>query len=103
MGPPPGAASVFVSLSIQIAFHRTAGLASQCSDSVADAAAYAVNLAKGGTMSLQSRIETLIDRHAILEHRIADEDHRPQPDSDALARLKVGKLRLKEEMERLRS
>ena len=53
-------------------------------------------------MNLQSRIETLKDRHATLEHRIADEDHRPQPDSDALARLKVEKLRLKEEMERLR-
>lgn len=54
-------------------------------------------------MNLQSRIETLKDRHATLEDRIADEDHRPQPNGDALARLKVEKLRLKEEMERLRS
>lgn len=53
-------------------------------------------------MNLQSRIETLKERHAILETRIADEDQRPQPDGDALARLKVEKLRLKEEMERLR-
>ena len=53
-------------------------------------------------MSLQSRIESLNDRHANLEVRIADEDHRPMPNNDALVRLKVEKLRLKEEMERLR-
>jgi len=35
--------------------------------------------------------------------RIADEDQRPRPDSDALARLKLEKLRLKEQMERLRA
>jgi hypothetical protein len=52
-------------------------------------------------MSLQSRIESLKTRHASLETRIADEDHRPRPDSEALSRLKLEKLRLKEEMERL--
>jgi hypothetical protein len=57
----------------------------------------------GGTMSLQSRIESLSNRHASLETRIFDEDHRPRPDDIALARLKVEKLRVKEEMERLRS
>ena len=56
---------------------------------------------EGGTMSLQSRIESLKGRHAVLETRIADEDHRPRPDGDALQRLKVEKLHLKEEMERL--
>jgi hypothetical protein len=54
-------------------------------------------------MSLQSHIEALKDRHASLETRIAAEDQRPRPDSDALARLKLEKLRLKEEMERLRA
>ncbi len=54
-------------------------------------------------MSLQSRIESLKDRHASLENRIADEDHRPRPDPDALAKLKLEKLRLKEEMDRLQS
>jgi hypothetical protein len=54
-------------------------------------------------MSLQSRIESLKERHASLETRIADEDQRPRPDSTALARLKVEKLRLKEELERLRA
>jgi hypothetical protein len=54
-------------------------------------------------MSLQSRIESLKDRHASLETRIADEDHRPRPDPDALAKLKLEKLRLKEEMDRLQT
>ena len=53
-------------------------------------------------MSLQSRIESLKGRHATLDSRILDEDGRPQPDTQVLARLKVEKLRLKEEMERLR-
>lgn len=54
-------------------------------------------------MSLQSRIEALMERHAFLETRIADEDQRPRPDSDALMRLKLEKLHLKDEMERLRA
>ena len=54
-------------------------------------------------MSLQSRIEALRERHASLEMRIADEDQRPRPDSEVLWQLKVEKLRLKEEMERLQS
>ena len=52
-------------------------------------------------MSLESRIESLKGRHASLEDRIHDEDCRPRPDSDSLNRLKLEKLRLKEEMERL--
>ncbi|HTR17201.1 MAG TPA: YdcH family protein [Acetobacteraceae bacterium] len=52
-------------------------------------------------MSLQSRIESLKERHASLETRIVDEDHRPRPDELTLARLKREKLRLKEELERL--
>jgi hypothetical protein len=57
---------------------------------------------RGGDMSLQSRIESLKMRHATLETRIADEDHRPRPNTDALSRLKLEKLRLKDELERLR-
>ncbi len=53
-------------------------------------------------MSLQSRLESLKTRHADLESRISDEDHRPRPDADVMSRLKLKKLRLKEEMERLR-
>jgi hypothetical protein len=54
-------------------------------------------------MSLQSRLESLKARHAELESRLADEDARPRPDSDLMVRMKLEKLRLKEEMERLRA
>ena len=53
-------------------------------------------------MKLQSRIDSLAVRHANLESRISDEDHRPRPDAGELAKLKFEKLRLKDEMERLR-
>ena len=52
-------------------------------------------------MSLQSRIDSLKDRHHALEARISDEDHRPRPNPDAIMKLKGEKLRLKDEMERL--
>ncbi len=54
-------------------------------------------------MSLESHIESLKDRHASLETRITDEDSRPRPDGDALSKLKIEKLHLKEELERLRA
>ena len=54
-------------------------------------------------MSLNTRLDALKERHASLEIRIFDEDHRPRPDTEALMRLKLEKLRLKEEMERLRT
>lgn len=53
-------------------------------------------------MAELARLRTLEERHAALESRIAAEDNRPKPDAEALARLKREKLRLKEEMERLR-
>jgi hypothetical protein len=53
-------------------------------------------------MSQQARLDALKERHAALEMRILDEDQRPRPDSDMLTRLKIEKLRVKEEMERLR-
>ncbi len=52
-------------------------------------------------MSYSSRLDALKQRHASLESRIQDEDHRPRPDSDALMRMKLEKLHLKEEMEKL--
>jgi hypothetical protein len=59
----------------------------------------------GGTlsMSLNTHLEALKERHASLETRILDEDHRPRPDAEALMRLKLEKLRLKDEMERLKT
>jgi hypothetical protein len=57
----------------------------------------------GGTtlMSYSTRLDALKQRHASLESRIRDEDQRPRPDSDTLTRLKLEKLHLKEEMEKL--
>ena len=52
-------------------------------------------------MSLQSRIESLKERHTAVDAKVFAEDHRPQPDQDELVRLKGQKLRLKDEMERL--
>jgi hypothetical protein len=54
-------------------------------------------------MTLQSRLESLKERHAALETRIAEEDQRPMPDSETLNRLKIEKLHVKEEIERLRT
>ncbi|MCB5945528.1 YdcH family protein [Acidocella sp. KAb 2-4] len=54
-------------------------------------------------MNLQSRLDSLKGRHADLETKIMAEDRRPSPDSAALSRMKMEKLRLKEEMERLKT
>jgi hypothetical protein len=54
-------------------------------------------------MSLTARLEALKERHASLESRIFEEDNRPLPDSETLSRLKIEKLQIKDEMERLRS
>lgn len=54
-------------------------------------------------MSLHTRLDSLKERHASLDARIIEEDQRPRPDSDALTRLKLEKLHVKEEIERLRS
>ncbi len=54
-------------------------------------------------MNLQGRIEALEARHQALEDRIFEEDHRPAPNADELVRLKAEKLRLRDEIERLRS
>jgi hypothetical protein len=51
----------------------------------------------------QARIRSLQDRHEDLERRINKEDARPQPDADELHRLKREKLRLRDEIERLRT
>jgi len=54
-------------------------------------------------MSLNARLDALKERHASLETRIFDEDTRPQPDAETLARLKIEKLQIKDEMERIRT
>ena len=54
-------------------------------------------------MNLQAHLDALKERHSALELRIADEDQRPRPDAETLTRLKIEKLHVKEEMERLRN
>jgi hypothetical protein len=53
-------------------------------------------------MSVQEHVDSLRHKHAHLEHLIDEELHRPLPDQTALARMKKEKLRIKEEIERLR-
>lgn len=53
-------------------------------------------------MSLQSRLESLKTRHASLDVKITEEDHRPRPDLETLSKLKLEKLRLKEEIGRIK-
>jgi hypothetical protein len=51
----------------------------------------------------QPRLRALEERHAALDRRILEEDGRPARDGAAVTRLKREKLRLKEEMDRLRT
>ena len=53
-------------------------------------------------MGLESHIQELADKHHKLDEQIHDELHRPLPDDLMVAELKKRKLRLKEEIERLR-
>lgn len=53
-------------------------------------------------MSIQEHVDSLRHKHAHLEHLIDEELHRPMPDQAVVARMKKEKLRLKEEIERLR-
>jgi hypothetical protein len=53
-------------------------------------------------MGLESHIQELADRHHKLDELIRDELHRPHPDDLMISELKKRKLRLKEEIERLR-
>lgn len=48
------------------------------------------------------RIRALEERHEALERRLQEEEARPRPDPDELHRLKREKLRLRDEIERLR-
>jgi hypothetical protein len=54
-------------------------------------------------MTLQTRLDSLKEKHAALDAQILDEDQRPRPDPEILTRLKVEKLHIKEEIERLRA
>jgi hypothetical protein len=56
----------------------------------------------GNDMRLESHIQELSDKHHKLDEQIHDELHRPLPDDLMISELKKRKLRLKEEIERLR-
>ena len=53
-------------------------------------------------MGLESHIQELSDKHHKLDEQIQEELHRPHPDDLMISELKKRKLRLKEEIERLR-
>ncbi len=51
-------------------------------------------------MSLEKHVEALCKKHATIDEIIAQEEHRPAPDTIRLMQLKREKLRIKEEMGR---
>jgi len=53
-------------------------------------------------MKSEARLSKLHERHAELESEIKIETNRPNPDQMMLSDLKLKKLRIKEEMERLK-
>ncbi|QDP18723.1 YdcH family protein [Sphingomonas xanthus] len=46
----------------------------------------------------KAHVEALASKHASLHTLIDQEEHRPHPDTDLLARLKKAKLKIKDEM-----
>jgi len=59
-------------------------------------------LAGAPAAGTQARLNSLRERHAALEARISDEAQQPRADNDVLMRLKIERLHVKEEIERLR-
>lgn len=53
-------------------------------------------------MPIQEHVESLRSKHARLEELIQEELHRPLPDQGVISRLKKEKLKIKEQIERLR-
>jgi hypothetical protein len=53
-------------------------------------------------MTHAPRLRSLEERHAVLERQIGEQDSRPRPDDSEVQRLKREKLRLKEEIEKMR-
>ena len=52
-------------------------------------------------MNVESRVESLRQKHQDLEEAIEAENQRPMPDSAVLSDLKRQKLRIKDEIARL--
>ena len=53
-------------------------------------------------MSLAQRIDALKEKHAVVDRELVMERLRPSPDTIVLRRLKREKLRIKDEIEKLR-
>jgi hypothetical protein len=53
-------------------------------------------------MAFQEHVESLRSKHARLEQQIQEELHRPMPDQSTLTRLKREKLKIKEQLARVR-
>ncbi|MEJ5230857.1 MAG: YdcH family protein [Geminicoccaceae bacterium] len=53
-------------------------------------------------MPMREHVESLRSKHARLEQLIEEELHRPLPDQSVISRLKKEKLRIKEQIERIR-
>jgi hypothetical protein len=54
-------------------------------------------------MSAVDHIEALKAKHASLDHAIEEENARPHPNDDAICGLKKRKLRIKDEITRLKA
>ena len=54
-------------------------------------------------MSLESHVQTLRAKHADLDRTLDVEQNRPAPDTIIVKRLKLEKLRIKEEIARLQA
>ena len=52
-------------------------------------------------MSLHDRVESLKDKHAALDAALEAETRRPQLTAAAVSEMKLKKLRIKDELERL--
>ena len=53
-------------------------------------------------MSMHEHVDSIRTKHACLEEMIDEEQHPPMPDQPTVSGLKKEKLRIKEEIERLR-
>lgn len=54
-------------------------------------------------MTVEARLTSLEEKHLGLEAKISQEFHRPAPDQSKLRSLKIAKLRIREEMQRLQA
>lgn len=54
-------------------------------------------------MSLDGHLDALKRKHGALEHEISEIQGRPAPDESQISRLKREKLRLKDEIEKLKA